>query len=58
MPTNNSQGWSQMTYGNVNQGPPTYGGQMPTWSQGKVMLCFNYQQPGHFKSNCPNVRAM
>jgi len=57
MPTNNNQGWSQMPFGNVNQGPPTYGGQVPNWGQGKTIICYNCQQPGHISTNCSNARA-
>ena len=57
----NNQGWTQLPYNNVGQGPPTYGGQVPNWnnnqSGGRVIICFRCYQPGHIATNCPNPRA-
>jgi hypothetical protein len=55
-PTPQNQGWSQMPYGNPNQGMPTYSGQVLSWVD-ETVICFNYNQPGHIKPNCPNARA-
>ena len=57
MPTSNNQGWSQMPFGNVNQGPPTYGGQPSNWGQRQGVICYNCRQPGHYKSECPNAKT-
>ena len=48
--SNQNQGWSQMPYGNPNQGMPTYGGQIPSWVD-ETVLCFHCKQPGHIKAN-------
>jgi hypothetical protein len=55
-PTSQNQGWSQMPYGNPNQGMPTYSGQVPSWVD-ETVICFNCNQPGHIKPNYPNARA-
>lgn len=58
MPTSNNQGWSQMPFGNVNEGPPIYSGQVPNWdiniNNARQMVC---NHPGHMKPNCPNAKA-
>jgi hypothetical protein len=55
-PPSQNQGWSQMPYGNPNQSMPTYAGQVPSWVD-ETVICFNCNQPGHIKPNCPNTRA-
>ncbi len=57
MPTSNNQGWTQMPFGNVNQGPPTYGGQVPNWGQNSSVICYNCRQPNHYKSQCSNAKV-
>jgi hypothetical protein len=55
-PPSQNQGWSQMPYGNPNQGMPTYAGQVPSWVD-ETVICFNCNQPRYIKPNCPNARA-